>query len=349
MKMQQLEYEVRFLTPAFLGNAEQSAQWRTPPFKALLRQWWRVAAAPEVEFPWDFTQLREMEGRLFGHAWLESDSSSARQSKILLRLNHWNEGTLKSWAGLGRNGSVTHPEVPKPVGSDLYLGYGPLVFKGGTALKANAAIQPAESAVLSLALPEKEAALINQTMWLIDRFGTIGGRSRNGWGSLSLKPLGNTPELQGVPPLRNWMQCLDLDWPHALGCDGDGLLAWETQSFDDWKLLMKELALVKIGLRTQFRFTTGREAEAPEPRHWLSYPVTNHWVRSWERSARLPNTLRFKIRRDAQDERKLRGIIFHMPCLPPESFRPDRQNVLQVWQRVHSFLSQQSNLTRVQE
>ena len=34
--MQKMKYRVRFLTPAFLGNAEQSGQWRTPPFKAQL-------------------------------------------------------------------------------------------------------------------------------------------------------------------------------------------------------------------------------------------------------------------------------------------------------------------------
>lgn len=28
--MKQQEYRVRFATPAFLGNAEQAAQWRTP-------------------------------------------------------------------------------------------------------------------------------------------------------------------------------------------------------------------------------------------------------------------------------------------------------------------------------
>jgi CRISPR-associated protein Cmr1 len=34
--MKRLEYTVSFTTPAFLGNAEQAGQWRTPPFKALL-------------------------------------------------------------------------------------------------------------------------------------------------------------------------------------------------------------------------------------------------------------------------------------------------------------------------
>jgi hypothetical protein len=32
-KMKKLEYTVSFTTPAFLGNAEQQTQWRTPPFK----------------------------------------------------------------------------------------------------------------------------------------------------------------------------------------------------------------------------------------------------------------------------------------------------------------------------
>ncbi len=46
MMVKQL-YTVSFVTPAFLGDAEQNGAWRTPPFKILLRQWWRVAAAKE--------------------------------------------------------------------------------------------------------------------------------------------------------------------------------------------------------------------------------------------------------------------------------------------------------------
>lgn len=37
--MKQVSYAVKFITPAFLGNADASFQWRTLPFKALLRQW----------------------------------------------------------------------------------------------------------------------------------------------------------------------------------------------------------------------------------------------------------------------------------------------------------------------
>ncbi len=34
---------VKFETPAFLGNVDQQGQWRTPQFKALLREWWRIS------------------------------------------------------------------------------------------------------------------------------------------------------------------------------------------------------------------------------------------------------------------------------------------------------------------
>lgn len=43
--MKTFRYRLIFSTPAFLGNASQQGQWRTPPVKALLRQWWRVAVA----------------------------------------------------------------------------------------------------------------------------------------------------------------------------------------------------------------------------------------------------------------------------------------------------------------
>jgi CRISPR-associated protein Cmr1 len=42
-------YQLRFQTPAFLDNAQQQGQWRTLPFKALLRQWWQRLGRNVVE------------------------------------------------------------------------------------------------------------------------------------------------------------------------------------------------------------------------------------------------------------------------------------------------------------
>jgi len=343
--MRQSQYTLQFCAPAFLGNAEQSGQWRTPPFKAQLRQWWRVAYAASQGFRPDVARMREEEGRLFGHAWLENDRDehgekvAARKSAVRIRLGQWSEGKLKTWEG--GDPTVPHENVPKPVGSQLYMGFGPLVSKGGTTLKANAAIQAGEENTFSIAYPAEHAPLIEQALALMSQFGAVGGRSRNGWGSYSLQGIGNISSL----PLRPWQEALKLDWPHAIGSGEKGAaLIWQTRPFADWKALMKQLALIKIGLRTQFIFTTGKNAPRTESRHWLSYPVTNHSVSDWGNNARLPNSLRFKVRPTADGN--LVGVIFHMPCLPPPAFKPQREAINAVWEQVHAFLDKQSSLTR---
>ena len=359
--MQQRVFTVRFNTPAFLGNAEQEGQWRTPPFKHLLREWWRVAWAEAHGFDVDLGEMRRAEGHLFGVA---ADEGDTRQSQVRIRLGRWDQGKMNEW--VQQDPAVFHKEVRggRNVGSHLYLGYGPLNFNRGTCLgkkingnfKPNAAIQAGEENELKLAYPSTEQALLDRALALASAFGAIGGRARNGWGSLELQGNG-LPEL-GEPPLRDWRECLALEWAHAIGRDENGPLVWRTKNFSDWSELMKALAEIKIGLRTQFGFglnasagdrqlykfnkkknekeKSGIEHGAPQQRHWLSYPVTNHSVRPWGRDARLPNTLRFKVRRTENGQ--LYSVIFHMPCKPPGTFRPDQNTLLGVWRRVHQFL-----------
>jgi CRISPR-associated protein Cmr1 len=375
---------LQFHTPAFLGNAEQNAQWRTPPFKHALREWWRVAYAADRGYNFDVADMRREEGLLFGNAWLENEFC---KSLVRLRLSHWNAGSLKKnqWPG---DSPVTHPEVknrdnrPLPVGSALYLGFGPLVFdkqRRATAMKANAAIQADETATLALAWPttHREAALrdlverntprIEHALWLMHQYGAVGGRSRNGWGSYELSPLPLGEGLGVRAPLRPWRDCLNLDWPHAIGQDDKGTLIWQTQPHDDWKALMKTLAIIKIGLRTQFELAliaangdkqkkdrknqpAGIEHGQPQDRHWLAYPVTHHSVQPWDYEVvngrranlnlRLPNQLRFKVRRTSDGKRV--GVIFHMPHLPPPAFQPNRAVIENVWLQVHRFLDAQT-------
>ncbi len=365
-----MKYEVRFLTPAFLGNAEQSGQWRTPPFKALLRQWWRVVWATRHGFPADIEAMRRDEGRLFGNAWLDGDF---RKSAVRLRLDKWAEGleTQDRWGRqeADRASKVHHPEVHQPVGPLLYMGYGPLHDKkaprqGGqgheypTVLKSKAAIQAGESATLSLAAPSSAIDGLEAALALMNAYGTLGGRSRNGWGSLAIEPLEGVPSPQPdrlisgqgdrdeacgqrvVRPFRPWRDALELDWPHVIGADEIGSLVWRTaQSYDDWKALMRDLAVLKIGLRTMFVFPKPPH-QRPLDRHWLSYPVTRHEVRQWSKKLRLPNSLRFKVRPDRADPSRLRGIIFHVPCLPPGDFKPDAQQIQKVWETTHRLLDE---------
>ncbi|MDO5623714.1 MAG: hypothetical protein Q4G71_03400 [Pseudomonadota bacterium] len=334
--MQTLSYHLSFNTPAFMGNAQQSAQWRTPPIKALLRQWWRVAVAWQIDY--DVEKLRERENALFGVA---ADGDKSSKSLVRLRLSHWSKGKLEDWP---RHGTVFHPEVKNShIGSDLYLGFGPLGYTGATTIKHKPAIHAGDSATLRLSMPEEHAQDIATALWLMHQYAALGGRSRNGWGSLCLTPADeHTPPLQGRPIkewTRDWNKALTLDWPHAIGHDAHGLLVWKTRPFADWPQLIQELARLKIALRTQqFKFTTGKNAPRPEDRHWLSYPVTNHSVGSWGGSLRLPNSLRFKVRAAPENPEQVIGVIFHMPCLPPDAFKPDTTAITRVWQQVHQLL-----------
>jgi CRISPR-associated protein Cmr1 len=334
--MQTQKYTIRFNTPAFLGNAEQNGQWRTPPFKAQLRQWWRVAYAAKHAFRVNVADMRREEGLLFGNAWLQDEF---RKSQVRLRLDRWDQGRLESWQRLEQK-TVFHPETQQTkfqVGPHAYLAFGPLDGRKGTQLKCNAAIQADEFATLSLAYPKESATLIEQALCLMHCYGTVGGRSRNGWGSyeLSSSHSGRGAGGEGVP-LRNWRACLDRDWPHAIGRDEKGPLIWQTTEHDNWQQLMRTLAIIKIGLRTQFVFPSVKPPHpSPLPRHWLSYPITHHTTTAFDRNARLPNSLRFKVRRQGD---KLVGVIFHMPCLPPPAFAPHLTTIIDVWQCVHAFL-----------
>ncbi len=340
-------YQLRFITPAFLGNAEQNGQWRTPPIKALLRQWWRVAYAADKDYRVNLSEMRAAEAKLFGAAADAAGASS--QSRVRLRLDRWTTGRLTQWQELA---TVKHPEVrgpegrERPVGSDLYLGYGPLKLERGArspSLKGNAAIQADEKADFGVAFADgADGSRLQRALALMNLYGALGGRCRNGWGSFTLTPLDGTPALaSGLEdlPTRAWRDALDRDWPHAIGVGDDGhRLVWQTEALADWKAVMRRLAEIKIGLRTQFKFP---QLQPPHPkpldRHWLSYPVTRHGVRSWGPNARLPNSLRFKVRLDA--EGRLRGVLFHVPCLPPPAFSPDRAAIESVWQRVHTYLN----------
>lgn len=338
---------VRFVTPAFLGNAEQEGQWRTPPFKALLRQWWRVVVAKD--YGYDHTKLREAEGRLFGNAWLKNSDGSldSSQSRIKLRLDRWQPGKLQSWP---KDPRLT--EIKNPVGAHLYLGYGPLNNeKGkGTVLKMNASLQEGENAKLTLIFPVEAQDALLKTLSLIQQLGTLGGRSRNGWGSIELSdthPLVSNDSL--LPAIaRSLAECLTLDWSHALGKDASGLLLWTTAPCKDWSEAMRALALVKIRFRHALSFGTGFSL-----RHLLAYPVTKHEVPIWDRPpppaspARLANQLRFKVARQGQ---YVVGMAYHLPCALPtallkllsvEEKRLVSQKQQETWEIVHAVLDQQ--------
>jgi CRISPR-associated protein Cmr1 len=373
---------LRFVTPAFLGGAETSSELRTPPFKSLLRRWWRIVEVggrlPDVD------ALREKEGRLFGHAWLKDNGTAwASKSHVRLAIEGWPEGTMTAWPP---DPQVWHREVQeqgRKIGSHLYLGYGPLTYvrergAGGATgfnpqARTSAFKEQFEFKVAVRAPGDRWAELhLDEVLTLWAWFGTIGSRSRNGWGSLEVvnRPALGDADVEALKRFsRPFAECFDSDWPHAIGRDEKGLLVWRTrQDYAAWSDAMKALAAAKIAFRTTFPFVTNRDIGNPvvEKRHILAYPVTNHGVLEWserdaknqpipdrhgrlKQTSRLANQLWFKIQpKPTPQGRRYEGIVVHLPhrfpkILLDELQAPSSRSAMRgweqdVWTEVHRIL-----------
>jgi len=352
---------MRFVTPAFLGGANQSAELRTAPFKALLRQCWRLAIAKDFEY--DHEKLRTEEGLLFGHAWLaatptaQGEQGKTWHMKSPLSIAVRSAGKLSLMDQWPKDARIKHPEVKFLIGAHLYLGYGPLEYDKtkGTVLKsARKAI--AAGAEIWLRVSGRKLADLNpgleKVLSLLHWTGTIGGRSRNGWGSVELinmkgidfSPSDPAHDLANLT--QDYTACLERPWPHALGRDDHGLLCWRTKSdFPNWEKTIEELARIKISLRTSdyFRFPSNSTRQFSS-RHFLAYPVTKHSVEAWPREARLANQLRFKVLKRGED---YLGVIYHFPAgLPSHLTKSISPKDFQKWQReawkkVHEILDRE--------
>ena len=310
-------FALRLLAPAFLGNATQEAQWRTPPLKALLRAWWRLVSAGELlraGVPGDHLHehVREREGELFGQAF----EAKSGQSRVRLRLSSWAPG--KPWnAGRG-------PKVPgnPPFDAFVYTAFGPLAMKNSTPrtdLEAGSAVK------LTVTAPDADWPQLEQALGLIHLFGTIGSRNRNGWGSLALDPAPAT-DLSQVT--RDWKACLGLPWPHALG---QGLRWRSRKTFGDWGQAMTEAAR----LRKQLNLAVVNTVGSPSERHLLSLPVTKNMLD--DKNERWASQLRFKLCAGDRDARQLRLHAFQLPCAFP--FPLPGVDPVAVWEKVHRAMT----------
>lgn len=326
MSMTQQRLTLRFITPAFLGDADQTGQWRTPPFKAQLRHWWRFLKAGQ--FSLDADRLRQAEGRIFGSA---ADASNSQQSQVRIRLNHWQQGTLQDAPQLGQT-TLQGKNKTQSLSAALYAGYGPVSQSGKLANPP--AIAANAEAELRLAWPAHLDADLTQTLALMHRYGTVGGRSRNGWGSYALVGDLPTPQL----PLGDWRDGMKHDWPHTLGQDESGPLSWQSRPQACWEDALGLLAQMRADLN---RAVTLRPA--------LSHPVAKQSLPRWSGNDRVPSSLRFKV--IARNDTFL-ACIFHLPCRPAEALwsklnGQTRGQFLSSFQQAHEYLDQHPLFNRV--
>ena len=305
--MEKLEYEFKFNTPAFIGNEKQDGQLRTPPFKALIRHWWRFVWVSKNGV--DIEQMRACENFLFGTA--SGGNNGSQKSKIRIRIP-WTPGTQNQ------------------VNSDTYLLYGK-IDKGGV----KTSIATERSFALRIAVPRENVTEIETTMKLILDYGTIGGRSRNGWGSIHLTPSQDNQIIRDISQFtQNWKEALEEGWPYAIGKDEIGPLIWQTESYQNWNKVMDKLSVIRKELsKSAKNVSNGRQ--------WLSYPVKDIEVPELQNEQRrIPNALRFKIRTDPKNQQRVHGIIFFVPSVPSDVLSQYSSQIHKVWQHTFGQLDQ---------
>ncbi|MFH1117075.1 MAG: RAMP superfamily CRISPR-associated protein [Pseudomonadota bacterium] len=344
-KRKAIHLDCRIVTPMFLGNADQQAEWRAAPFKGLLRYWWRVTQY-DLGQPGKngVLKLLEAESRLFGFAGV-SGSSEGGKSCVGVAVSGNGKPVKNKMPSLD---PIRHPETNNPdVNPLLYLANMGLMKPGGEVLHSY--FLPGSDFSWTISLPAEDAAQIKATLALIRAFGAIGGRCRNGWGSFQIARMEgiNMDEAETVRVLdsltREWTDGLDRDYPNCLGRDRDGPLLWKTPTADTAGDVMRALADTYVGVRSRDlgpglgRLDPGGP-DFPSERHLLGFPLTHHPARQqakWGNSARHASPLRFIVRRK---DHGYTGFILHLPHMHSSQMELPEVNQTKVWEKVHAKL-----------
>jgi CRISPR-associated protein Cmr1 len=259
MIMKDQTFTLKFATPAFLGDAEQNGVWRTPPIKALLRQWWRVAwVAYAAQNKIDIAKMRHDEGVLFGHAWLEDDSDEhgkkvpARKSQVRLRLDPPGTRLRHGWTH-GTQQGVS----PLSDGLDTSYAWFGIIKRGNnlpdrTGIKADHKEEGVR--VLRLAVPDANMERFEEVISLINAFGLLGSRSRGGWGALHVENVRSLSQDDMNRYARPLSDCLTRDWPASLAVDDKGICIWHSkESYSSWDRAMKFIATERKRVRSSLK------------------------------------------------------------------------------------------------
>lgn len=322
------DFTVEVLTPMFLGGADRNAELRTPPFKNALRYWWRITQGNEAP-----DTLGDKEQKLFGGV-----ADKATRSRVAVVVT----GDVKTDKENNSIGKKHNPEAGRPVSLAAYLGMGPVDFSGRYLKKK---ILPSERFSLSVSFPKANREALLDTLSLFKAFGSLGARSRNGWGSFDLKPKNHGISLL---PRKTLFEKFgrDLDsifadpkkYPYALGKSAGQPLFWKIANGNRWQDVMKIAGESYMDLRQKVLPFPKDKPGGVQERHILGYPVTRHPVDEWKKNGdRMPSQLRIIIRKMGDGY----GVyFFHLPHLIPQtwSFRPATEP--EVWEKVHGYLDE---------
>lgn len=286
----ELRFDVEFITPTFLGGADGNAEIRTAPFKSLIRRWWRITngnLSPE--------ELWQKESELFGST--EKNPKTGKtfgKSKVILSIV---DSSRVQYSSSQFDIEEAHKEK-NTVDVGLYLGYGAVTNKG-----IRNYIKPGSRCGFEMKVPSKYVKELEKTLFYINLFGTIGSKSKNGFGSISIAYKFNPQEC--------WPLCQDINkvlnngknYPNAIVKDTNGILCWATNDYDSWEDAIKKLCDVYLEVGSWIKEEGGKS----KWRNLFGYAEANK---------RLPSQVILKIAKKKLPEKNVcyyYGIIIHLP------------------------------------
>lgn len=174
----EIKIKAEFVTPAFLGGADKEAEFRVAPFKSGIRYWWRVL------YGWQYgNDIKKIEDSIFG--------STDRVSSLRLKLTIPNEpkNCISFEKLIGKKFKTTHQGHEILLNILDYLAFGKCTYdKVLHENKYSSYIKADTSITLTLKINNSEYSdQIKDAAKLFFKYGGIGGRSRNGFGSMFIK------------------------------------------------------------------------------------------------------------------------------------------------------------------
>lgn len=318
----ELRFDVEFITPTFLGGADGNAEIRTAPFKNLLRRWWRIAngnLSPE--------ELWQKESELFG-----STEKNPKTGKTF--------GKSKVMFGILDSNNVRYINEKIDIGKDeytnlaMYAGY-------GSANSGKNYIAPKSRCSFVLTIPAKEELSITKTLFYIHLFGTLGSRSRNGFGSISIMPKNFKfdPKLHFPLPV-DFEKALSFNknYPFCVGKDKNGMLCWKTENCTSWQEAFEITARIYHQLVVDLK--KDDKNYKTRWRNLLGYATKN---------SRLPSQLILKICKFSSKNSNgilkdiFYGQVFHLPY-SVDDWKKEDGNQLEAWKFIHEWLDGESSL-----
>lgn len=208
------EFPLKFLSPCFLGGADQNAEFRSAPIKYALRQWWRILYGPE------YANIKNEEDSRFG------------STDVASRIRFYVEGDISSVkidTGFSKGAKI----LVKSKGSSFpinildYLAYGHYEYKDGQNHYLHSWLPSGKSFKLLCSYPAAFEAELRSILCGMTSFGCVGSRSRNGFGSLHL--LNQIPQSLELPDFssRNPVEYPTLNKLSKLFVTKNGYDSWE--------------------------------------------------------------------------------------------------------------------------